>query len=62
MKSVGEIVVELFSFTHFGEIGTLTFDLDVSVKVISTLVIECGLLGCTLIPSMKTVGEIASEI
>ena len=23
---------------------------------------ECALLGCTLVPSMKSVGEIASEI
>ena len=32
------------------------------VKVIRTWVIECALLGCTLVPSMKSVGEIAFEI
>ena len=32
------------------------------VKVIGTWVIECTLLGCTLVPSRKCVGEIASEI
>ena len=32
------------------------------VMVISTWVIECALLGCTLVPSMKSVGEIVSEI
>ena len=31
------------------------FDLDLRV-------IECALMGCTLVPSMKRVGEIASEI
>ena len=49
-------------FTYFWENLTLTFDLDLSVKVIGTWVIECALLGCTLVPSMKSVGEIASEI
>ena len=42
------------------------FDLDLwpwlSVKVIGTWVIECALLGCTLVPSMKCVREIASKI
>ena len=42
------------------------FNLDLSpwplVKVIVTWVIECALLGCTLVPSMKSVGEIVSEI
>ena len=42
------------------------FDLDLwplpKVKVIVTWVIECALLGCTLVKSMKSVGEIASEI
>ena len=32
------------------------------VKVFGTWVIKCALLGCTLLPSMKSVGEIASEI
>ena len=32
------------------------------VKVIGTWVIECALLGCTLVPIMKCVGEIASKI
>ena len=31
------------------------------VKVISPWVIECTLLGCTLVPRMKSVGEIASK-
>ena len=31
-------------------------------KVIGTWVIEYALLGCTLVPSMKSVCEIASEI
>ena len=42
------------------------FDLDFwpwpKVKVISTWVIECTLMGCTLVLSMKSVVEIASEI
>ena len=42
------------------------FDLDLwpwpEVKVIVTWVIQCALLGCTLVPSMKCVGEIASEL
>ena len=40
------------------------FDLHLSplVKVIGFWVIECTLLGCTLVPSMKSVGEIGSEI
>ena len=42
------------------------FDLDLwpypKVKVISTWVIECALLGCTLVPRIKSVGEIAFEI
>ena len=46
-------------FTHFWENLTLTFDLD---QIIGTWVIECALLDCTLVPSMKSVGEIASEI
>ena len=32
------------------------------VKVIDTWVIECALLGCTLVPSMKSIDEIAPEI
>ena len=31
------------------------------VKVIDTWVIACALLSCTLVPSMKSVGQIASE-
>ena len=42
------------------------FELDLwpspKVKVIGTWVIECALLGCTLVPSMKCVEEIASKI
>ena len=42
------------------------FDLDLWpwpwVKVIGTRVIECAFLGCTLVPSMKSVCEIAFEI
>ena len=41
------------------------FDLDLWpwpwVKVIETWVIACSLLGCTLVPSIKSVGQIASE-
>ena len=41
-------------------------DLDLwprpKVKVIDTWVIECALLGCTLVPGMKSVGDIASAI
>ena len=51
MKSVGEIAFEIYTsslvFTHFGENLTLTFDLDLQVKVIGTWVIECAFLGCT---------------
>ena len=36
----------------------LTFDMG---KVIGTWVIECALLGCTLVLSMKYVGEITSR-
>ena len=53
-------------FTHFGANLTLTFEFDLwpwtSVKVIGTWVIECVFMGCTLVPSMKSVGEITSEI
>ena len=42
------------------------FDLDLwpwpEVKVIRTWVIECALLGCTLVLSIQSVGEIPSEI
>ena len=31
-------------------------------KHMANWVIECALMGCTLVPSMKSVGEIASEI
>ena len=66
MRSVGEIASEIWTvlwfFTHF--FGK--FDLDLWhwpwVKVISTWVNECALLGCTLEPCMKSVDEIASEI
>ena len=62
MKSVGEIGFKIwpavYYLTHFGKNLTLTY----KVKVIGTWVIECALLGCTLVPSMKSVGEIASEI
>ena len=55
-------VASCLVFNPFGE----NFDLDfwpwTMVKVISTWVIECALLGCTLVPSMKSVGEIAYEI
>ena len=56
MKSVGEIASKIWPvvqyLTHLGKILT----------VIDTWVIGCNLLGCTLVPSMKSVGEIASEI
>ena len=62
MKSVGEIASKIWPavqhLTRFGENLTLTLE----VKVIGTWVIECALLGCTLVPSMKSVGEIASEM
>ena len=65
MKSVGEITSEIWpdvKFLHFFE----NFDLDLwpwtSVKVIGTWVIICAILGCTLVPCIKSVGEIASEI
>ena len=45
----------------FWENLTLTFDLDLR-SVIGTWVIECASLGCTLVPGMKSVVEIASEI
>ena len=35
------------------------FDLD---RIIGTWVMECSLLDCTLVPCVKSVGEIASEI
>ena len=67
MKSVGEIASEigpvLWFITHLWENLTLTFDLDQpKVKVIVTWVIDCALLDCTLVQSMKSVGKIASEI
>ena len=71
MKSVGEIASKIwpvvYYLTHFWENFTLTFDLNQRsrsslVKVIGTWVIECALLGCTLVPRMKSVGEIAFEI
>ena len=66
MKSVAEITSEigpvLWFFTHFLENLTLTFALDLGAKVIGTWVIECALLDCTLVPCMKCVGEIVSEI
>ena len=49
-------------FYSFFENFTLTFDLDQKIKVISTWVIGCAFMGCTLVPSMKSVGEIASKI
>ena len=41
---------------------TLTCDLDHSSQVIVTWVVECASLVCTLVLSMKSVGEIASEM
>ena len=68
IKSVGEIAFKIwpvvYYLNHFWENLTLTFDLN-QVKVIGTWVIECALLklmSCTLVPSMKSVSEIASEI
>ena len=37
-------------------------DVDLSVKVIGTWVIERALMGCTLVPSMKSVGECPSRL
>ena len=66
MKSVGEIASEiwpvLWFFTHFCEKFYLNLWPWPKVKVIGTWVIECALMGCTLVPSVKSVGEIASEI
>ena len=63
MKSVGEIASKIWSvvqhFTHFDEILTLTFDLG---QGLGTWVIECALLGCTLVPNMKSVCEIAFKV
>ena len=42
--------------------GNIYIDLWPSVKVTGTWFIECALLGCTLVPSMKSVSEIASDI
>ena len=56
-SSLGSLIIVQY-VTHFGEILTLAFDLN--IKVTSIWVIECALLGCTLVPSMKSVGEIAS--
>ena len=68
MKSVGEIAPEIWQVLWFFYPFLEKFDLDLDlwlwlkVKVIDTWVIECALLGCILVPSMKCVGEIASKI
>ena len=64
MKSVGEIAFEIWPIiTYLLILGT--FDLDLwpwpSLKVIG-VIFECALFGCTLVPSTKSVGEIAFEI
>ena len=64
MKSVGEIASEIwpvvYYLTRFGEILILTFDLDQRSRSSALGCIKCVLLGCTLVPGMKSVGEIAS--
>ena len=60
-NSLRDMPHSLFFYTFWGK-----FDFDhwpwPKVKVIGTWVIECALLGCTLVPIMKSVGEIASKI
>ena len=52
-NSIRDMASSLIFFTRFGEIWpwpvTLTY-----VKVIGIWVIKCALLGCTLVPSMKS--------
>ena len=64
-KSIGEIASEIRPVLCFLPILE-KFDLDLwpwsKVKVIGICVIEWAFLGCTLVPSMKFVGKIASEI
>ena len=64
MKSVGKIESEISQIVYNLNLSLIIdkFDLDLQAKVIITWVIECALLGCTLVPSIKSVGEIASEI
>ena len=56
-KSLWDITSSLVFYPFFEK-----FELDFwpwpKVKVIDTWVIECNLLGCTLVPSMKCIGEI----
>ena len=51
-------------FYDFGENLNLTSELDLrtKVKVIGTWVIECASMGCTLVPSIMSTGEITSKI
>ena len=49
-------------FYHFWENLTLTFDLDFGSRSSALGSLNALYLGCTLVPSMKSVGEIASEI
>ena len=62
MKSVGEISSEIWSIVYFFYHFVENFSFDLSVKVIGTLVSEYALMVCTLVPSIKSVSEIASEI
>ena len=66
MKSVGEIASKIwpvvYYLTRFGEILILTFDLDQRSRSSALGCIKCVLLGCTLVPGMKSVGEIASSL
>ena len=60
-NSLQDMTSSLVFYPFFGKI----IDLDLwpwPKVVIGTWVIECALLGCTLVPTMKCVGEIASKI
>ena len=62
MKSVGEIAFEIWPIIRYLLI-LRTFDLDQktltfrSRSLAHNLVFECALFGCTLVPSMKSVGN-----
>ena len=60
-NSLQDMTSSLVFYAFWGK-----FDLDLwpwpSVKVIGTWAIDWALLSCTLVPSMKSVGEIASEV
>ena len=60
MRQIPSNIWQCFSFWKIWPWPmTLSFG---KFKVIVTWVIECALLCCTLVPNIKSVGEIASEI